>query len=55
MLTNGDDSGLENVRSGGEESPAIGYTITRRQVGRWIFENLVQEGKYRGEMVSLTT
>jgi hypothetical protein len=51
--------GLEKIRAGTEAKPELGYGITRGEVGGWMFENLVQEGKGRmrweGEMCSLTT
>lgn len=55
VFTDGDVDTLENVKVGGEHNPAIGYTITRKQVGRWIFENLVQaQGRYHEEILSIT-
>ncbi|PYH44053.1 uncharacterized protein BP01DRAFT_401478 [Aspergillus saccharolyticus JOP 1030-1] len=57
--------GLEKVRVGTEAEPAVGYTITRAEVGRWIYENAVVgfernggDGKgergYWGRLVSIT-
>jgi len=53
--------GLEKVRVGTErrgkvEKPAIGYTITREDVGAWIFSEVVkkQEKKWEGSCVTLT-
>lgn len=55
LLTDGEGDGLENVRAGFEEAPAVGYTISRKQVGRWMFENLVcQESEYVGKVVAIT-
>lgn len=55
LLTNG-EGGLENVRVGLEETPAVGYTISRSQVGRWIFENLLsRQSEYVGKVVTITT
>ena len=55
LLTDGEGDGLENVQVGFEESPVVGYTISRKQVGRWIFENLVcKDSKYVGKVVSIT-
>ena len=44
------------VRAGAETKPAIGYTISRQDVGKWVFENLVaKEGEgWVGRKVSLT-
>ncbi|KAL9114402.1 MAG: hypothetical protein Q9227_001483 [Pyrenula ochraceoflavens] len=51
-----DRKGLEKVREGREQEPAVGYTIRRADVGEWIFREVVEkkgEG-WRGEMVTLT-
>ncbi|MDI1493169.1 MAG: hypothetical protein OHK93_004957 [Ramalina farinacea] len=44
------------VRAGAETKPAVGYTISRQDVGRWVFENCVaREGEgLVGRKVSLT-
>jgi hypothetical protein len=49
--------GLERVRAGTEDRPAVGYTISRADVGEWIFENVVRkEGEgWLGEFVAITT
>lgn len=57
FLTNGPALGRVQVRVGSEMSPAVGYTISREDVGQWVFENFIQdEGRDRwaGEKVSLT-
>ena len=57
LLTDGAELGVQKIRAGTEASPAVGYTISRKDVGRWIFGNVV-EGKGQGcegEMVSLTS
>lgn len=36
-------AGVEDPAAGKVESKAVGYTISREDVGRWIFENLVEE------------
>lgn len=53
----GEGAGLEKVRVGMEKAPAIGYTISRAQVGEWIFEEIVKGGggKWVGEKVTITT
>ncbi|KAK3935176.1 hypothetical protein QBC46DRAFT_398143 [Diplogelasinospora grovesii] len=49
LLTDGPETdkpiraGMEDPAGGRLESKAIGYTISREDVGKWIFENLVQE------------
>ncbi|KAK5270816.1 hypothetical protein LTR99_005258 [Exophiala xenobiotica] len=53
-----DAAGLEGVKVGTESKPALGYSIKRADVGRWVFENVISdkgEGKWEGEMVSLTS
>ncbi len=56
LLTDGKARGGEKVRVGVEEKPAVGYTISRGDVGLWVFENLVlgEGGKYVGQKVSIT-
>ncbi|RJE22809.1 UMTA methyltransferase family protein [Aspergillus sclerotialis] len=55
LLTDGKEDGLENVQVGFEEAPAVGYTISRKQVGRWMFENLVcKDSEYVGKVVAIT-
>ncbi|KAK3939959.1 oxidoreductase AflX [Diplogelasinospora grovesii] len=55
--------GVEDLVVGGKEgvkSLAVGYTIAREDVGRWIFENLIQEdgegggGRWDGKAVTVT-
>ncbi|KFY36192.1 hypothetical protein V495_07941, partial [Pseudogymnoascus sp. VKM F-4514 (FW-929)] len=50
LLTNGEAKGVDKVRVGvegqkGFESLAIGYTISREDVGNWIFEEMLKRGK----------
>jgi len=55
LLTNGAALGERKVRAGGGGAPAVGYTISRDDVGKWIFESFVKEGKaWVGQKVSLT-
>ena len=56
LLTDGVELGTSVVRVGVEAKPAVGYTISRRDVGRWIFEEIVEKGgrKWVGEKVSIT-
>ena len=48
--------GVENLDSGVVESREMGYFITRDDVGKWIFENLIQKSgeQYLRKAVSLT-
>ena len=57
LLTNGEARGVEKLRVGTEEEPAIGYTISREDVGMWMFEELMKGGgqeRWKGKKVSLT-
>lgn len=44
LLLDGDGRGLQAVRQGIDEQPAIGYTIQRGDVGLFMFERLVKAG-----------
>ncbi|KAL1858126.1 hypothetical protein VTK73DRAFT_7930 [Phialemonium thermophilum] len=48
--------GIEDPVAGKVESKALGYTISREDVGRWIFENLIQEkdDKYVRKAATIT-
>ncbi|KAI5358359.1 Putative NAD(P)-binding domain, NAD(P)-binding domain superfamily [Septoria linicola] len=57
LLMDGEGIGLEKVRVGTEEEPAIGYTIQRGDVGRFVFERLVREdvkGDWRNMSLTIT-
>ena len=41
LLFDGESLGMEKVKEGVEDSPAIGYTIRRKDVGLWIYERLL--------------
>ncbi|KAK9371944.1 uncharacterized protein V1513DRAFT_385830 [Lipomyces chichibuensis] len=49
--------GWRNLRVGTEEKPAIGYTISRSDVGQWIFEEVVKKngGEWVGKIATLTS
>lgn len=56
LLTNG-PAGKTPVRVGTVPKPAVGYTIGREDVGKWIFDEIVdneQRDRWLGEKVSLT-
>lgn len=58
LLTNGPALGPPKLRVGTEPTPALGYTVSREDVGKWIFDELVaNEGRDRwaGEKVSLAS
>ena len=44
LLLDGEGKGLETVRQGVDEAPAVGYTIQRGDVGTFIFERLIRNG-----------
>ena len=57
LLMSGDNKGLDAVRYGVEEKPAIGYTIRRSDVGLFMFERMVKTGledAWLNESVTLT-
>lgn len=56
LMTNGKLLGTDKVRAGTEKKPAVGYTISREDVGNWIFEQLVQgnRSEWNGEKISVT-
>ena len=56
MLTNGASRGLDKIRDGTAEEPAVGYTISRDDVGLWMFEKVVkgERGMLEGKKVTLT-
>ncbi|KAL5359159.1 hypothetical protein BJX96DRAFT_147884 [Aspergillus floccosus] len=60
LLTGGDGTAagdLENIRVGTEEAPAVGYTISREDVGQWVFKYLVTKGResqYVGKAITIT-
>jgi putative NADH-flavin reductase len=47
--------GVEDLKTG-RETKAVGYTISREDVGKWMFENVIKgdEGKYSHKAVSIT-
>ena len=57
LLTDGKVRGLGSIRVGAEMAPAVGYTISREDVGGWMFDALVTNGdreEFLGRKVSLT-
>ncbi|VEU24226.1 DEKNAAC105326 [Brettanomyces naardenensis] len=46
-------SGKGSVKVGTEEKPVLGYTVTRADVGEWIFKEFI-EGKREGGVYTLT-
>ena len=56
LLTNGPAKGKGAVRVGTEDKPAVGYTISREDVGLWLFDEIVsgERDKWVGQKISLT-
>ncbi|KAK0623762.1 hypothetical protein B0T14DRAFT_565086 [Immersiella caudata] len=62
LLTDGGENaagvrvGVEDVVKGEVESKAVGYTISREDTGKWIFEEVVQgeEGRWDGKAVTVS-
>lgn len=56
LLTNGKAQGGQKVKIGSDAEPQVGYTISRDDVGLWMFENLLQgdRSKYSGQKLLIT-
>lgn len=55
LLTNGEALGVQRIREGIEgEKFAIGYTISRKDVGNWIFERCIKGQELDGKAVGIT-
>ncbi|KAI9770898.1 MAG: hypothetical protein M1840_002602 [Geoglossum simile] len=58
LLTDGARLGVGEVRTGTEEAPAVGYTISREDVGGWVFERVVENAmraeEFGGKKVTVT-
>ncbi|EAW12070.1 NAD(P)-dependent oxidoreductase [Aspergillus clavatus NRRL 1] len=59
LLHDGGGNGLGKIKEGTEESPLVGYVISRKEVGLWLFEKTVrpygQDNSYWGKIVTITT
>lgn len=58
LLMDGNGVGVGNIRYGLESSPALGWTIDRKDVGNWLFESCVKPaklGEFKDQAVSLTS
>lgn len=65
FLTDGAERGIESVRVGWEwgveriegkerePGPAIGWTVSRKDLGGWVFKKVIVEGGWEGRCVSL--
>ncbi|CAD6573758.1 MAG: hypothetical protein TREMPRED_000905 [Tremellales sp. Tagirdzhanova-0007] len=56
LLTSGKSKGMKGIRVGREKRPELGYTVSRSDVGLFIYETAVQGmGKgWEGDMATLT-
>ena len=57
LLMDGEGKGLDKVRSGVDEEPAVGYFVRRQDVGLFMFEKLVRDGvpkEWENKGVSIT-
>ncbi|CAC9886057.1 hypothetical protein D6D17_00217 [Aureobasidium pullulans] len=57
LLSDGQGVGVQKVRYGLEDNPALGWMIDRKDVGDWIFEKLLKPselGEFRDQAISLT-
>lgn len=58
LLMDGSSLGLDSIRAGTEDEPAVGYTIRRQDVGEWMYANLIAKEAphaWLGKGISLTT
>ena len=56
-LTDKPSIGMDKIRVGSVEQPAVGYTINRDDVGLWIFEELLKAdpSKWKGKWPTITS
>lgn len=57
LLTGEKGYGLEKVKYGVDEAPAVGYGMAKEDVGQWMFERLVRPGvspEWMNKSISLT-
>lgn len=58
LLTAEKGYGLDKVRYGTEEAPAVGYGMAKQDVGEWMYENLIRPGvkaEWSNSSVTLTS
>lgn len=57
ILTDGPELGSEKIRVGRMQEPALGYTVSRKDVGAWIYRAIVlgDAKGWEGEMVTVTS
>ena len=59
LLTSGATLGRNSLKVGTEKQPAVGYRVSRGDVGTWIFEELIDGGaqtrkRWMGQKVTIT-
>lgn len=56
LLTDGAYTTMSKIRVGNDVKPAVGYTISRNDVGLWIYETIIKGGKMTpgGNVASIT-
>ncbi|KAM0745968.1 hypothetical protein T439DRAFT_330166 [Meredithblackwellia eburnea MCA 4105] len=54
LLTDGKEKSADRVKMGTESTPDIGYTIGRRDVGKWIWEEWALKGTGKYHRVTLS-
>lgn len=57
LLTDGEEKGADRIKVGDESKPAMGFTVSRKDVGAWFYRELVagDAGRWAGEKVTLTS
>lgn len=59
LLMDGEGKGTDSIRVGVDDKPALGWTITRSDVGKWMYEKLVKPQEWpaawKNTGVTLTT
>lgn len=43
LLMDGGSKGMQSLREGVDQKPALGYTVRRQDIGRWMFERLIKQ------------
>ncbi|KAM0749337.1 hypothetical protein T439DRAFT_327058 [Meredithblackwellia eburnea MCA 4105] len=54
LLTDGSEKEDTKVRVGNDQEPKVGYTISRKDVGKWVWEQWGENGVGRDEKVTLS-
>ena len=56
FLTDGKEQGMQKIRVGSPDQPAVGYVISRDDVGLWLYSELINQDprKWDGQKPSIT-